>query len=226
MIEAQTCEFPNTLKKQGLRHFDVARKADLSLLWMGSDKTVHTNAAPSVIGSADRRNATNWRASLPVLQAKGVTLRELRLSDAPSLLAFLTTDEVTRFISPPPTTIAGFERFIEWTHRERAAGHYVCFGIVPEGYDQAVGLFQVRQLNASFQTAEWGFAMGSNFWGTGVFIESARAVAACAAVGVVWLSGPAARPRSIGPGPITGHLSRRSARSARRRSRSGAGRRR
>lgn len=140
----------------------------------------NTNTAPFILDgvAADRRDATNWRAALPVLQAHGVTLRELRLSDAPSLLAFLTTDEVTRFISPPPTTIAGFERFIEWTHRERAAGNYVCFGIVPDGYDQAVGLFQVRQLNASFQTAEWGFAMGSNFWGTGLFIESARAVVA------------------------------------------------
>jgi RimJ/RimL family protein N-acetyltransferase len=141
---------------------------------------IHTNMALSMRGGAvsDRQEATNWRAALPVLQANGVTLRELRLSDAPSLLAFLTTDEVTRFISPPPTTIAGFERFIEWTHRERAAGHYVCFGIVPDGYDQAVGLFQVRQLNRSFETAEWGFAMGSNFWGTGLFIESARAVVA------------------------------------------------
>ncbi len=119
---------------------------------------------------------SNWQSALPVLRATGVMLRELRLADAPSLLAFLTTEEVTRFISPPPSTIAGFERFIEWTHRERAAGHYVCFGIVPEGYEHAVGLFQVRQLNGSFQTAEWGFAMGSNFWGTGVFIESARAV--------------------------------------------------
>jgi RimJ/RimL family protein N-acetyltransferase len=139
---------------------------------------IHTNTAPDVMPArtSDRRDATNWRAALPVLAAKGVTLRELRLSDAPSLLAFLTTEEVTRFISPPPTTIAGFERFIEWTHRERAAGHYVCFGIVPDGYDQAVGIFQVRQLNGSFHTAEWGFAMGSNFWGTGLFIESARAV--------------------------------------------------
>jgi [ribosomal protein S5]-alanine N-acetyltransferase len=139
---------------------------------------IHTNTAPGVMPvlTPDRRDAANWRAALPVLQATGVTLRELRLSDAPSLLAFLTTEEVTRFISPPPTTIAGFERFIEWTHRERAAGHYVCFGIVPDGYDQAVGIFQVRQLNGSFQTAEWGFAMGSSFWGTGVFIESARVV--------------------------------------------------
>lgn len=128
--------------------------------------------------SFDASDATNWRVSLPVLQAKGVTLRELRHSDAASLLAMLTTEEVSRFISPPPTTIAGFERFIEWTHRERAAGTYMCFGIVPAGYQQAVGLFQVRQLNASFEIAEWGFAMGSGFWGTGLFAESARAVIA------------------------------------------------
>jgi len=101
---------------------------------------IQTHAAPDITTDAatDRRDATSWRAAVPVLQVKGVTLRELRLSDAPSLLAFLTTEEVTRFISPPPTTVAGFERFIEWTHRERAAGHYVCFGIVPDGYDQAV----------------------------------------------------------------------------------------
>ena len=32
-------------------------------------------------------------------------------------LAMLTTEEVARFISPPPTTVEGFERFIAWTHR-------------------------------------------------------------------------------------------------------------
>jgi ribosomal-protein-alanine N-acetyltransferase len=143
--------------------------------------TVNLPAATPVLRSIQQaRVSTNWRASLPVLQATGVTLRELRLSDAASLLAVLTTEEVTRFISPPPTTIAGFERFIEWTHRERAAGNYVCFGIVPAGYDQAIGLFQVRQLSASFEIAEWGFAMGSGFWGSGLFVEGARAVIAFA----------------------------------------------
>jgi RimJ/RimL family protein N-acetyltransferase len=140
---------------------------------------MNIQSATSAMKSIDRVvTGANWRVALPALRANGVTLRELRLSDAPSLLAFLATEEVTRFISPPPTTIAGFERFIEWTHRERAAGRYICFGIVPDGYEHAVGLFQVRQLNSSFQTAEWGFAMGSTFWGTGIFIESARAVAA------------------------------------------------
>jgi [ribosomal protein S5]-alanine N-acetyltransferase len=136
--------------------------------------TTATAGARSPEGTA----TSDWSAGLPVLQAQGVTLRELRLSDAASLLAFLTTEEVSRFISPPPTSVAGFERFIEWTQRERAAGKYVCFGVVPNGFNQAVGLFQVRQLNASFETAEWGFAIGASFWGTGLFVKSARAVMA------------------------------------------------
>ncbi len=135
----------------------------------------HQAAAPAK-PSRKQSRAADWRKALPVLNGRGVTLRELRLSDAASLLAFLSTEEVSRFISPPPTTIAGFERFIEWARQERAAGRYLCFGIVPSGFDQAVGLFQVRALNGSFDVSEWGFAMGSNFWGTGLFVESARVV--------------------------------------------------
>ena len=119
---------------------------------------------------------TDWKRALPVLTAGSVTLRELRVSDAPSLLALLTTEEVSRFISPPPTTVEGFERFIEWTQREREAGNYVCFGVVPNGGDHAIGLFQVRQLEPGFGTAEWGFAIGSAYWGTGMFVDGARVV--------------------------------------------------
>jgi RimJ/RimL family protein N-acetyltransferase len=38
----------------------------------------------------------------------------------------------------------------------------------------AVGLFQVRRLDTSFENAEWGFAIGSSYWGSGVFMEGAR----------------------------------------------------
>jgi [ribosomal protein S5]-alanine N-acetyltransferase len=117
---------------------------------------------------------TDWRQNVPVLAGSMVTLRELRLSDATSLLSMLTTAEVARFISPPPTTVEGFERFIAWTHRERAAGQYVCFAVVPHGLDTAIGLFQVRELEPGFATAEWGFVIGSPFWGTGVFLDGAK----------------------------------------------------
>jgi ribosomal-protein-alanine N-acetyltransferase len=120
--------------------------------------------------------STDWQQRLPVLSGQRVALRELRASDAPSLFALLTTDEVSRFISSPPTTVEGFEKFIDWTLRQRTAGSYVCFAVTLHGFDTAIGIFQVRQLGTTFETAEWGFALGSPFWGTGVFQESADLV--------------------------------------------------
>ena len=139
---------------------------------MGMDVEAAVTGARSTL----KTTTTDWRQSLPVMTGTMATLRELRLSDAPSLLAMLSTDEVARFISPPPTTVEGFERFIAWTHRERAAGSYVCFAVVPHGMDTAVGIFQVRQLEPGFATAEWGFALGSAFWGTGVFLDGAKMI--------------------------------------------------
>jgi len=130
----------------------------------------------TVVARSTETTTSDWKQALPVLTGSMVTLRELRLSDAPSLLTMLSTEEVARFISPPPTTVEGFERFIAWTHRERAAGNYACFAVVPHGMDSAIGIFQVRQLEPGFVTAEWGFAIGSGFWGTGVFMDGARLV--------------------------------------------------
>jgi [ribosomal protein S5]-alanine N-acetyltransferase len=134
------------------------------------------DAQATMISADALTTSTDWRQALPVLTGSMATLRELRLSDAPSLLSMLASEEVARFISPPPTTIEGFERFIAWTHRERAAGNYVCFAVVPHGMDTAIGIFQIRQLEPGFATAEWGFALGSPFWGTGLFLDGAKMV--------------------------------------------------
>ncbi|HYM26411.1 MAG TPA: GNAT family N-acetyltransferase [Vicinamibacterales bacterium] len=120
--------------------------------------------------------SSDWQSGLPVLCGTRVVLRELRVSDAASLFAMLTTEEVMRFISPPPSTVEGFERFIQWTVRQRVAGKYVCFAVTPAGDDTAIGIIQLRQLDASFETAEWGFAIGSGYWGTGMFQEAAQLV--------------------------------------------------
>lgn len=120
--------------------------------------------------------STDWRGGLPALTGRQVVLRELRAADAASLFALLTAEEVARFISPPPTTVEGFERFIAWAHRQRAAGLYVCFAVTLKGFDTAIGIFQVRRLDPDFGTAEWGFAIGSPFWGTGVFRDGADLV--------------------------------------------------
>ena len=138
--------------------------------------------------------STDWRAGLPVLTGASVTLRELHASDAPSLFALLTAEEVSRFISPPPATLQGFEKFIAWTLRQRTAGTYACFAVTLRGSDTAIGIFQLRELDPGFGTAEWGFAIGSPYWGTGVFREGAELMVTFAfdAVGVHRLEARAA----------------------------------
>lgn len=165
----------------------------------------HTvSAVQPLVGQPGATATSDWRKALPILAGNGFTLRELRLSDAPSLLEVLTTEEVTRFISPPPTTVDGFERFIHWTQRERAAGNYVCFGIVPDGTESAVGIFQVRQLEPGFGTAEWGFALGSGYWGTGLFFKGAQLIVdfAFAVIGVHRLEARAAVQNGRGNGAL------------------------
>src|SRR5258705_9326506 len=128
------------------------------------------------VAQAEPIVSSDWRRALPVLSGEQVRLRELRTSDAQSLFALLITQEVARFISPPPSTVEGFEKFIAWTQRQRAAGIYACFAVTLKGFDTAIGIFQVRETEPGFGTAEWGFAIGSPFWGTGVFEEGAELV--------------------------------------------------
>ena len=132
--------------------------------------------APEVNRSADEVSRSGWEQLLPVLSGTRVRLRQLRPSDAPSLFAMLTSEEVTRFISPPPVTVEGFEQFITRTLAQQAAGVHFCFAVTQAGADTAIGLFQVRQLEPSFETAEWGFAIGSPFWGSGIFADAAALV--------------------------------------------------
>lgn len=134
----------------------------------------------------ERPRIDDWRFGLPVLTAGDVVLREVRMSDASALQSLLTTPEMTRYISQPPSSVEGFERFIAASQRLRAAGEGACFAITLKGYDTAIGIFQVRQIvpcedeakqfGGTIDTAEWGFALGSPFWGAGIFEQGASLV--------------------------------------------------
>jgi len=148
--------------------------------------------------------STDWRMGLPVLTGAQVVLRELRSTDAPSLFALLTTEEVARFISPPPTTVDGFEKFIAWAQRQRRAGSYACFAVTLVNDDTAIGIFQLRELEPGFGTAEWGFAIGSPYWGTGIFQDGAELLVSFAfeRVGVHRLEARAAVRNGRGNGAL------------------------
>ena len=176
----------------------------------GHDPRPHARPAPP---AGERRalpvltapdDAAAWQEGLPVLHGLRLTLRELHHDDAATLFAELTTEEVTRFISPPPTSVHGFERFIAWAHRERAEGRYLCFAVVPEGQDAPVGLFQIQRHDVEGGVAEWGFVLGAPYWGRGLFLESALLVLAFAfdTLGVRRLEARACRENGRGTGAL------------------------
>jgi [ribosomal protein S5]-alanine N-acetyltransferase len=145
-----------------------------------------------------------WRETCPTLRGASVTLRELRRSDALTLFTLLTDAQVAQFISPPPSSPHGFELFIDWTLEQRETGRYVCFGVVPFGLTEPVGLFQLRQLNGDWQVAEWGFILAAPFWGTGTFSDAAHCILRFAfdRLGVHRLEARAAIPNGRGHGAL------------------------
>ena len=118
-----------------------------------------------------------WTARAPELTGHLVSVREARASDAPWLFELLSDPAVAVYLAQPPPSAAAFAGFIAWAQAERAAGKSICFGIVPNGLRAAVGIVQIRALEPSWFAAEWGFALGAAFWGTGMFVEAASLVA-------------------------------------------------
>jgi ribosomal-protein-alanine N-acetyltransferase len=114
-----------------------------------------------------------WTDGVPALRGDVTTLREVAASDVYGLFTLFSDPAVTAYMAPPPPTLAKFAGFVEWSHRQRAQGHGVCFGIVPDGMTAAVGILQVRR-DRALSGAEWGFVLSAHFWSTGVFADAAN----------------------------------------------------
>jgi ribosomal-protein-alanine N-acetyltransferase len=121
-------------------------------------------------------DSDRWRVGTPLLRHENVVVRSLRREDASALCALCATEQVGRFLWPPPATAERFTEFIDWSRDQQTGGLQICFALVPAGMDTAAGLIQVRQLESNFQTAEWGFVVGQPYWGTGLFSNGARLV--------------------------------------------------
>jgi ribosomal-protein-alanine N-acetyltransferase len=167
---------------------------------------LHTHLRPGARPAEPRVAAamsSMWRVALPVLLGERFLLRELEQADAIDLFTQLTVDDVVRFISRPPSAPEGFEQFIVRMREKRFEGRAACFGIVPIVGDRVVGIVQLR-LDAARTSAEWGFAVGDEYWGSGAFLEAASLVAdfAFSAMGLHRLEARAAVADGRGNGAL------------------------
>ena len=118
----------------------------------------------------------NWRAELPTLTGRVVTLREPASSDLGPMVDLLSLADATRFGLDEPVIDLEVRDLIERIARDRTAGLSFTYVISLSGARTLVGLVQVRQLDPGFEAAEWECTLAPSSRGTGIFLETARLV--------------------------------------------------
>jgi RimJ/RimL family protein N-acetyltransferase len=118
--------------------------------------------------------ASRWRNDLPTLAAGAVALREPAFHDLRPLVELLSLHDAMRFGIDEPISEIGMQDLIERAARERADGLSVTYAITLTASGTLVGLVQGRQLDPSFEAAEWECTIVPSARGTGIFMEAAR----------------------------------------------------
>jgi RimJ/RimL family protein N-acetyltransferase len=118
--------------------------------------------------------AATWRAELPTLGSRLVSLREPTPRDAGDLLVLLSVDDAPRFGTDEPISAFGVQRLIERAARDRSLGIGFTYAITLNGSRRFIGLVQTRQLDPAFEGAEWECVIHPSFRGQGAFLEAVR----------------------------------------------------
>ena len=118
----------------------------------------------------------SWRQELPTLAGRLVALREPGPADIGALVDVLSTSDASRCGIDEPVTEDSVQAFIEHARHDRTIGIALTYAIELAATRAVVGLVQVRQLDPSFEAAEWEMTLLPAARGTGVFLEVARLV--------------------------------------------------
>ena len=162
--ECEKCPFNDPGNYKETKDFDV--KAELG---SGVAAIHRTTVNDSTLAAA-----TAWRAELPVLAGRLVTLREPTAHDLTALFDLLSTSDATRFGLDEPVTEFAVQQLIDRAARDRAAGTAFTYVILLSAARALAGVIQVRQLDPTFEAAEWECTLAASSRGSGVFLEGAR----------------------------------------------------
>jgi len=86
----------------------------------------------------------------------------------------LALSDATRFGLDEPVSEVSAQELIDRAVRERASGLSFTYVITLAGARTVVGVLQVRQLDPSFEAAEWECTIAPSSRGSGIFLEAAR----------------------------------------------------
>ena len=118
----------------------------------------------------------NWRSVLPTLSARLVTLREPTSSDLRPLMDLLLLADASRFGIDEPVSEVAAQQLLDRIARDREAGIAFTFLVTITSSRAIAGLVQARQIDLSWESAEWECTLAPSWRGTGAFLETARLV--------------------------------------------------
>ena len=118
----------------------------------------------------------NWRSELPTLSARLVTLREPTSSDLRPLMDLLLLADASRFGIDEPVSEVAVQQLLDRIARDREAGIAFTFLVTISSSRAIAGLVQARQIDLSWESAEWECTLAPSWRGTGAFLETARLV--------------------------------------------------
>src|SRR2546421_1259371 len=119
---------------------------------------------------------SNWRSQLPTLAARLVTLREPTSSDLRPLMDLLLLADASRFGIDEPVSEVAVQQLLNRIARDREAGVAFTFLVTITSSRAIAGLVQARQIDLSWESAEWECTLAPSWRGTGAFLETARLV--------------------------------------------------
>ena len=118
----------------------------------------------------------NWRSVLPTLSARLVTLREPTSSDLRPLMDLLLLADASRFGIDEPVSEVAVQQLLNRIAHDREAGVAFTFLVTITSSRAIAGLVQARQIDLSWESAEWECTLAPSWRGTGAFLETARLV--------------------------------------------------
>jgi len=101
-------------------------------------------------------------------------LREPTSLDVDALVDLLSVSDSARFGLDEPANDFAVLGLIERAARERAGGISFTYVITVSATKSIVGLIHVRQLDPTFEAAEWECTVAPASRGTGIFVEAAH----------------------------------------------------
>lgn len=113
----------------------------------------------------------------PVLKSKRLTMRPIKMRDAPEIFHMQTDDLVLRYIAKKkPESLEDVEKLIEYIDDSYKKQEMLCWAAVIRDGEKIIGTCGFNRIEKDNLRAEIGGALSPQYWGVGVAYEAVKQI--------------------------------------------------